>query len=442
MHVPRAFLTAAMSLCFSTAAAAQDATHAGEHVLQCGSLFDAENARVLGAHTILVRDGRIAALTQGSVMAAAIGGGADARVIDLADHTCMPGLIDMHVHLDGETNPNAYSESFRMDPEDEALRAVRFARRTLLAGFTTVRDLGGAVTLALRDAIEQGWIEGPRIVAAGRSIATTGGHADPTNSINRAISHALGHPGPVDGVVNGVDEARAAVRQRYKDGSDVVKITATGGVLSVARSGENPQFTVEEVEAIVRTASDYGYRVAAHAHGKEGMKRAILGGVHSIEHGTYMDDELFALMKERGTWYVPTISAGNFVSEKAKEPNYYPAVVQEKAARIGPEIMGTAGRAYRAGVPIAFGTDAGVFPHGQNAGEFALMVQAGMPPAFTLQAATRNAALLLDRWNDLGSIAEGKLADIVAVPGNPVDDVALMEDVRFVMKEGVVYRAP
>lgn len=445
MHVPRTVIagiaTFAVSIVAATSpATAQSAPSAAAQILRCGALFDAASGNVLGAHTVLVRDGRIAAVRAGSVDAASLGAGADASVIDLTGHTCMPGLIDMHVHLDGETNPDAYSEEFRMDPEDHALRAVQYAERTLMAGFTTVRDLGGAVTLALRDAITQGWIDGPRIIAAGRSIATTGGHADPTNSINREIANALGHPGPELGVVNGVDEARTAVRQRYKDGSDVVKITATGGVLSVARSGENPQFTVEEIEAIVATARDYGYRVAAHAHGKEGMKRAILGGVHSIEHGTYMDDELFALMRERGTVYVPTISAGDFVSEMAKEPGYYPAVVQEKAARIGPEIMGTAGRAYRAGVPIAFGTDAGVFPHGRNAGEFALMVEAGMPAAFTLQAATRNAAQLLDRWADLGSIEEGKIADIVAVAGNPVEDVARMMDVQFVMKDGVVYK--
>ena len=420
------------------------AGHAGaaSSILQCGRVFDAESGRLRGAQTLLVRDGRIAAVRDGAADAAAFQADAEgaAQVIDLGDHTCLPGLIDAHVHLDGETSKDAYSEGFRLDPEDEAFRSVGYAERTLLAGFTTVRDLGGTTTLALRDAIDQGYVRGPRIVAAGKSIATTGGHADPTNGINREIGHALGHPGPSQGVVNSVDEARAAVRQRYKEGSDLIKITATGGVLSFARSGDNPQFTLAEAEEIVRTARDYGYKVAAHAHGKEGMKRAVLAGVDSIEHGTYMDEEVFALMKERGTWYVPTIAAGDYVSRKAREPGYYPEIVRPKAARIGALIQKTAGRAYQAGVPIAFGTDAGVYPHGENAREFGLMVDAGMPAAFALQAATRNAAQLLGRWDELGSLDTGKLADVVAVRGDPVADVRLLEDVPFVMKGGVVVK--
>ena len=437
--MPRTLLATAVLALTAAAAAAQQGEPAArgaqqDTVLHCGRLFDADSGKLLGEHTLRVREGRIAELRRG------IADGAAGDAIDLRAHTCLPGLIDMHVHLDGETSKNAYSEGFRLDPEDEAYRSVAYAERTLLAGFTTVRDLGGMVTLALRDAIDQGYVRGPRIVAAGKSIATTGGHADPTNGVNREIGHALGHPGPVQGVVNGPEDARQAVRQRYKEGSDLVKITATGGVLSFARSGDNPQFTVAEIEEIVRTARDYGYKVAAHAHGKEGMKRAILGGVDSIEHGTYMDEELFALMKERGTWYVPTIAAGNYVSEKAREPDYYPEIVRPKAARIGALIQGTAGKAYAAGVNIAFGTDAGVYPHGQNAREFALMVDAGMPPAFTLQSATRNAATLLGRWDELGSLATGKRADVVAVPGNPLEDISVMQRVSFVMKDGVIHK--
>ena len=421
--------------------AAGPATAAEPLVLQCGRVFDAEAGRMRGAQTLLVREGRLAEVRDGRVEATAFGdAAAAARAIDLGEHTCLPGLIDAHVHLDGETSKDAYSEGFRLDPEDEAFRSVGYAERTLMAGFTTVRDLGGTTTLALRDAIDQGYVRGPRIVAAGKSIATTGGHADPTNGVNREIGHALGHPGPTEGVVNSVDEARAAVRQRYKEGSDLIKITATGGVLSFAKSGDNPQFTQAEADEIVRTARDYGYKVAAHAHGKEGMKRAVLAGVDSIEHGTYMDEEVFALMKERGTWYVPTIAAGDYVSRMAREPGYYPEIVRPKAARIGALIQQTAGKAYRAGVPIAFGTDAGVYPHGQNAREFGLMVDAGMPSAFAIQAATRNAAQLLGRWEELGSLAEGKRADVIAVRGDPVANVRLLEDVGFVMKDGVVVK--
>ena len=240
------------------------------------------------------------------------------------------------------------------------------------------------------------------------------------------------------GVVNGPDDARQAVRQRYKDGSDVIKITATGGVLSYAKSADAPQFTVEEIRAVVDTAKDYGYRVAAHAHGKEGMRRAIEGGVTSIEHGTYMDEELFALMKKHGTWFVPTISAGNYVAGKAKVPGYYPEVVRPKAERIGAQMQQTFAKAYKAGVKIAFGTDQGVAPHGENAKEFLYMVEAGMPAQAALQSATYSAAEVLGA-PDLGQLATGFRADIVAVPGNPVEDVALMTRVNFVMKDGTVH---
>jgi imidazolonepropionase-like amidohydrolase len=293
----------------------------------------------------------------------------------------------------------------------------------------------------LRDAVSQGLVKGPRIFAAGKSIATTGGHADPTNGYNDRLSHLLGPPGPTEGVINSPDEARQAVRQRYKDGSDVIKITATGGVLSYAKSGDAPQFVVDEIKAIVDTARDYGFRVAAHAHGKEGMRRAILGGVTSIEHGTYMDDEIMRLMKQHGTWYVPTIYAGRFVADKAKIDGYFPPVVRPKAQRIGALIQQTASNAYRNGVKIAFGTDMGVGPHGDNAREFLYMVEAGIPANVALQAATIRAAEVLG-VDDQGVIEPGKRADIVAVPGDPVADINAVLKVDFVMKDGKVYRRP
>lgn len=403
--------------------------------LQCGKLFDARAGKLLDAHTVVVRDGRIAEVRKGHEAVA----GAD--VIDLTAHTCTPGWTDLHVHLGSQSSPQSYSEGFRLDPVDYAFRAVGYAEKTLMAGFTSVRDLGGDVSPHLRDAVNQGLVKGPRIWAAGKSIATTGGHADPTNGLNDRLAHLIGPPGPTEGVVNSPDDARQAVRQRYKNGSDVIKITATGGVLSYAKSGDAPQFTVDEVKVIVDTAKDYGYRVAAHAHGEEGMYRAVLGGVTSIEHGTYMSDRVVKAMKERGTWYIPTVYAGRFVADKAKIDGYFPPIVRPKAERIGALIQETAGRAYRAGVKMAFGTDMGVGPHGDNAREFLYMVEAGIPASYALQAATVYAAEVLG-VDDQGVIEAGKRADIVAVPGDPLADISVVMNVSFVMKDGVVYRRP
>lgn len=424
-----ALLAAVLLLPTAAIAAAQTAVH-------CERLFDARSGRVLGEHTILIEGGVIREVIPGR---AKLGG--DVESIVLGDRTCSPGWTDLHVHLGSESSPASYSEGFRMDPVDYAFRAVGYAEKTLHAGFTTVRDLGGEVSPHLRDAINQGLVDGPRIFAAGKSIATTGGHADPSNGYNSMLSHLLGPPGPTEGVINSVDDARQAVRQRYKEGSDVIKITATGGVLSYARSGDAPQFTVDEVQAVVDTAKDYGYRVAAHAHGTEGMKRAVLAGVTSIEHGTHMDDEVMRLMKQRGTWYVPTIYAGRFVADKAKEPGYFPEVVRPKAATIGAMIQDTAARAYRAGVPIAFGTDQGVGPHGDNAREFVYMVEAGIPAAYALQSATLHAATVLG-VDDQGVIEPGKRADIIAMPGDPVADINAVMGVDFVMQTGRVHRMP
>jgi imidazolonepropionase-like amidohydrolase len=345
-------------------------------------------------------------------------------VIDLKHATVMPGLMDMHVHLSMQHGgPQTYLERFSLNE----------------AGFTTVRNLGDGFyeTVALRNAISNGYATGPRIYTVGKSIATTGGHADPSNGISHQLRPDVG---PKQGVVNGEVEAREAVRSRYQDGADLIKITATGGVLSVAKSGQNPQFMTDELEAIVDTAKDYGMTVAVHAHGREGMKRAIEAGVDSIEHGTYMDDEIRDLMKKNGTYYVPTILAGKFVADKAKIDGYFPALVRPKAAAIGPLIQNTFAQAYEAGVKIAFGTDSGVSAHGDNAQEFALMVEAGMTPEDALLSATVNSANLLGISDILGTVEAGKLADMVAVPGNPLEDISLMESISFVMKDGVVYK--
>ncbi len=399
-------------------------------VIHAGQLFDATTGEVMEGATIVVDGERIASVQTGY---------AGEPDIDLTDAFVMPGWIDMHVHIGGELSPDSFVEEFTLEPADLALRAVPYAERTLMAGFTTVRDLGTEhlVAQSVRRAVAEGRIVGPRIFTAGKSLATTGGHADPTNGVNRALR---GDPGPAEGVVNGIDDAYEAVRARYKEGSDLIKITATGGVLSQAASGENPQFTEAEIGAIVAAARDYGYRVAAHAHGTEGMRRAVVAGVDSIEHGTFMSAEVMELMKERGTWYVPTISAGVFVGEKAEVEGYFSEVVRPKAAAIGPVIADTFARAYRTGVPIAFGTDTGVSPHGDNWREFAYMVEAGMPATEAIVSATRSAAVLLNQWENLGSIEPGKYADIIAVPGDPREDVEEFGRVHFVMKGGEVFR--
>lgn len=400
----------------------------------CGTLIDGVSAEPKKNSTIVIEKNKIIAIQNGFSTAAV----AD-TTIDLRSATVMPGWIDMHVHLEEETNPNQYLQEFTLNPADYAFQSVRFAETTLLAGFTTVRDLGGSgVNISLRNAVNKGLIKGPRIFTAGKSIATTGGHADPTNGYRKDL---MGDPGPEAGVVNGPDDCRKAVRQRYKDGADLIKITATGGVLSVAKSGSNPQFTEEEIKTIVETAKDYGFRVAVHAHGAEGMKRAIRAGVNSIEHGTYMDDEAIALFKQYGTWYVPTLTAGASVADSAKKPGYYPAIVTPKALEIGPKISATFAKAYKAGVKIAFGTDAGVYSHGKNWLEFGYMISAGMKPMDAVQAATINAADLLGMKDQLGSIEAGKLADIVAVNGDPLKDPQAFGKVVFVMKDGVVYRS-
>ena len=421
MRIPVPIL--ALLLSGTGSALAQTTIHAG-------LLFDAAAGQVIEGATIVVDGDRIASVQMGY---------AGEPDIDLTGAFVMPGWIDMHVHIGGELSPDSFVEGFTLEPADLALRAVPYTERTLMAGFTTVRDLGTdhGVAQSLRRAVAEGHIVGPRIFTAGKSLATTGGHADPTNGVNTALR---GDPGPAEGVVNGIDDAYEAVRARYKEGSDLIKITATGGVLSQAASGENPQFTEAEIAAIVAAARDYGYRVAAHAHGTEGMRRAVVAGVDSIEHGTFMSAEVMELMKERGTWYVPTISAGVFVGEQARVEGYFSELVRPKAAAIGPQIFGTFAQAYRAGVPIAFGTDTGVSPHGDNWREFVYMVEAGMPATEAIVSATRSAAVLLNQWENLGSIEPGKFADIIAVPGDPREDVEEFGRVHFVMKGGEVFR--
>ena len=356
------------------------------------------------------------------------------ELIDLRGFTLLPGLMDMHVHFGGEYQSKA-KRPIKVERETEAILATQHAYKTLKVGFTTVRQVGdsGMVAISLRDAINSNQIVGPRMFTSGKSIATTGGHADPTNGMS---SDSYEYPTAEDGVINGPYDAYTAVRQRYKDGADGIKLTVTGGVLSVAKSGDNPQFTLEEVDAVVKAAKDYGMWVAVHAHGPQGMKRAVLAGVDSVEHGTFMTEEIMDLMISNGTYYVPTISAGEFVAAKSKIDNYFPEIVRPKAASVGPQIGATFKKAHERGVKIAFGTDAGVQPHGTNSDEFVYMVQYGMSPMKAIKSATINTAMLLGINDDLGSIDIGKTADIIAVKGNPILDIENIKNIRFVMKEG------
>ena len=402
-------------------------------LLHVGNLIDTDSGDITKAVTIRVIGNEISEVTKGYANP-----NKNDQVINLKQSFVLPGFMDMHVHLAQEYVPKAERES-KIEPEYRALFAANAASKTLMAGFTSVRNLGdgGMETISLREAIRKGLVIGPRIFTSGKTIATTGGHGDPTNGMPK---DNYSPPTPEEGVIDSPEEAIKAVRQRYKDGTDGIKITATGGVLSVAKSGENPQFTNAELIAIIATANDYGLWTAAHAHGKEGMKRAVIAGINSIEHGTYMDQEVMDLMKARGTYYVPTIMAGDWVAKKAKIPNFFPALVKPKAEKIGPQIQSTFAMAYKAGVKIAFGTDSGVSAHGDNWQEFILMTDAGMSNKDALKSATIETAKLLRVEDKIGQIKPGMLADIIAVQNNPIEDISTVKNISFVMKDGVIYK--
>ncbi len=401
--------------------------------IQCGRLIDGNSNKAQTEVTIVVEGKLITDIQKGYT-----NGGTGDKVIDLKNKTVMPGLIDCHVHLEGQGSKNSLIEGFTLTDADIAYHAAVYAKRTLMAGFTTVRDLGGSgVNISLRKAIRQGLVDGPRIITAGRAISASGGHMD--NSVgfrDDAFNHKMG---PDDGVADGRDELVKAVRLQIKRGSDVIKIASTGGVLDLSENGSGAEFTIDEIKAVVETAKDYGLKVACHAHGAEGIRRAILGGVTSIEHGTFMNDEDMELAKKYGTYLVPTIIAGKSVADSAKIPGYFPPVIARKAMEVGTKIQNTFARAYKSGVKIAFGTDAGVYAHGKNYIEFQYMVEAGMPPMEAIKAATTSAADLLGLSDQVGSITKGKSADIVAVDGDPLTDIKTMKNMSFVMKEGKVY---
>lgn len=410
-----------------------NATIAQRTLIHCGNLINGKTKEIQSQVTIVVEGTKILSVDKGFSKP-----GKDDKLIDLSKKIVMPGLIDMHVHIESETSKDALVKRYTQNEADVAFQSTIYARKTIMAGFTTVRDCGGSgVNISLRNAVNMGTIVGPRIFTAGKGIATTGGHGDPTNGSRKDL---MGDPGPKEGVINGPEDARKAVRQRYKDGADFIKITATGGVLSVAKDGSGPQFTQEEVNAIVEAAKDYGFHTAAHAHGAEGMKRAVLAGITTIEHGTLMSEEVMDLMKKMGTYHVPTIIAGRSAAEYAKIPGYYHPLVAPKAIEIGSKIQENFSKAYKRGVKMAFGTDAGVYPHGENAREFGYMVEGGMPAIEALLSAMQINADILDYGDKIGSIEPGKLADIVAVNEDPTKNIKTMEKVIFVMKDGVVYK--
>ena len=403
--------------------------------IHAGKIYDTNSGKLSTAKTIIISDTKIKSIENGYKEAS----DDDIKIYDLKSKVVLPGLIDFHVHMESQSGgQDRYVRRFQDNKADVAFRSSVIAKKTLMSGFTTVRDVGGSgVNISLRNAINNGIIPGPRIFTSGKTIATTGGHGDRTNGFRDDL---VDDPGPEQGVVNSIADARKAVRYRYKNGADLIKITATGGVMSLAKNGQNPQFTEEVIREIVKTADDYGMHVAAHAHGDEGMFRAVNAGVTTIEHGSIMADRTMRLMKEKQTYLVPTISAGEHVAKMAKIPGYYPEIIIPKALEVGVQNKATTKKAYKMGVPIAFGTDAGVFPHGDNAGEFVYMKEIGIPAEYSLNSATITNAKLLNMENLLGQLKEGFYADIIAVDESPLENIATLENVIFVMKDGKVYK--
>ena len=411
-------------------------------VLQVGALLARPPEPPLSQVTVVIKRGRIAEILPEYTEAANLPGAGKAEVetVDLTDHFVMPGLIDAHTHITSEYSAEARLRRVQESDADQAIRGIGYARKTLLAGVTTVRNVGssGHAAFALRDAIARGDVPGPRMLVAGESITATGGHSDGTLGYREDL---FGMPGPMEGVGDGVAGVRRAVRAQVKRGADLIKLTATGGVLSNTAAGTEQQFFDDELRAIVETGHLLGRKVAAHAHGTRGINAALRAGVDSIDHGTYLDEESIRLFLERGAFLVPTVIAGKTVEERARIAGYFSPPVREKALQVGPQIQDALRRAHAGGVRIAFGTDSGVSAHGENAREFSYMVEAGMTEMEVITAATVNAAELLGLSAEIGTIEPGKAADLVATKRTPLIDVTELQRIVFVMKDGVIHKA-
>ena len=431
-------IVAAAALFVATGVAAQTPAPAsvspagGTTFVHVGRLLaDPATGTVQRDKTLVIEGNRIVEVRDGFV--------GEGRVVDLRTSFVLPGLIDSHVHLTGEQNPNSRLDGVTESDVDQAFVGARFARRTLMAGFTTVADLGATneTIFGLRDAVRRGDVPGPRIIASGESVSVHGGHGD-INGYRDDIMHMF----TGESICSGPEDCMRAVRLQVRSGADIIKITATGGVLSNTAAGLGQQFSDDELAAIVGAAHRMGRQVTAHAHGADGINAFLRAGGDSIEHGTYLDDESIRLMRREGVYLVPTLMAGDFVGRIASGPdNFFTPAQTAKALEAGPKMLDMVRRAHAGGVRIAFGTDSGVSAHGDNAGEFALMVRAGMTPLETIQAATVNAADHLRISGEAGRIATGMPADLIAVSGDPLADVTELERVRFVMRGGVIYRA-
>lgn len=413
-------------------------------IVRCGQLLAVPGVDPLANATLVIKNRRVDRVLpglQGPDLSKEKTQGAEVEELDLRDQFVLPGLIDCHVHLSMEFDSRIMVRAVTEGDAAAAIRSTLFARRTLEAGFTTVRDVGsgGGVAFALRDAINAGEVPGPRILASGEPISVTGGHGDQTSGFRPDL---FGVPGPKEGIADGPDECRKAVRFQIKLGADVIKLTSTGGVLSISSAGLAQHFFADELEAITQTAHSMGRRVAAHAHGTDGINAALRAGVDSIEHGTYLDDESVRLFKEKGAYLVPTLLAGQTVAANAEIPGYYMPMVAQKAKLVGPRIMEAFRLAREGGVKIAFGTDSGVSPHGQNAREFGLMVKAGMSPSEAVVSATVTAAELCGINSLVGTLEAGKAADFVSVRRNPLEDVTELERIQWVVRDGQVYKRP